>query len=434
MKYFAILMMAFLLLVGPIMADRPDRPDRSDRRHDRIDNNDDDEDSQRADRRHREDRREDRRQNKFELDQNGEELVIESDRRQQIAGGVRDSYRLKITTKDEDRLEVNYRVSQKSHLPSPPPQVTPNSNDENETDDDSEDNNDDNNEDNGVVDSHTDHGRNVDFNFFRFRLRWFKIIEYIDQANTNGDVQDGYQPDVDKLCKETPLVASDFKITDDGTVVTSNNITVRSYTVNNPTNPLFSFTVHLSTGDGSFIMDGNDISPTSVKIDVDLDTTSYSWGSASCPSGTDTANKLAIEVFLKSKSVEHQQAKTNANINFGSYASDAAAASGFFTWVNTASVTNADNSATTVNVITTDLTTVTDENDLGHQDDDGHREDEDHVVRSFFSFNTERPQTIFWDPLIGYSVNAINSATNYQPMSLLLLTLAALITFVQRFY
>jgi hypothetical protein len=241
----------------------------------------------------------------------------------------------------------------------------------------------------------------------RFRVRWHQIVQYLDDSLGHN----GYTTN-DTVCKTYEIGSSPFTFSTGvrTTDALGNNIT--QFTGSSADGILI-LRVTLSGNDlGSkpkeIKKDGRDIIPTSVKIDVEINGTLFNYNTTGdCGS----QSYLAVVARVKSRS----QLKTrdeNGETVINSWAVGAdAEPTGFFSWATLAAV---NGTSTNVGVLFNEV-------DLPS---DGDTEAGETQKAASYSFNSNNPTFVAWDPEFGYDLSAGFSVRTSMAMLMALVLLA----------
>lgn len=219
----------------------------------------------------------------------------------------------------------------------------------------------------------------------RFRIRFYTIQEYLE-----GGAAPGLDAN-DTLCNSYAIRGGkNFVLTDLGTSKIGTT-TVRK--VQGSTNDNMFFFVITMAGDGTnapaveFAKDKRIVLPTSIKMDIGIDATSFPYKASS---GNET--RLALVAFTKSKTKVKSRTETNesraTSVTFGVGATPDA----FFSWASTVQVNG--NATDTAAVIPSAL--------VEFKDDDDDGDDKEATEKVTFAFDVARPKSLLWDPEFGF--------------------------------
>jgi hypothetical protein len=238
----------------------------------------------------------------------------------------------------------------------------------------------------------------------QYTIKIHKLIQYIE----NPDSIPGYDTN-DTICNNMyspyDIGRARFLFFDDGIInVDNQNIKqVRAVDSNNIISFVYKFGIGNTTVGWQNNRNRQFINANSVKFDMLINTTNvnnFYANNIQCRNKNSSEIKLALLSYTKLKNKyltsnnqtdnennennENNNSKYRTDVYFGSKA-------GFFTWEN-----NVDTNNGIVNVLASPLQKI----NSNDEDNDENEEDED-VKRVIWSFDTVKPEYIFWDPVIG---------------------------------
>jgi len=244
---------------------------------------------------------------------------------------------------------------------------------------------------------------------FRFRIRFFALIEFVDSDGTPG------LSSADLMCGRYFIRGPNFSI-GQITTTTVNGTAVSEFDVTSSNGP-FALKFYVSgtasdTRGRTFMRSNRPVIPTSVKFDILINNYwagTFNNGSAACAnSKLELLAKAKSAQLTKHKDDQSGAATVSRAVQFG----DAATPLGFFTWADTVSISGGGSASVIVApLVVESLDTSFD----GMNEESGNTDSGEAVRRAIYSFDTTaHPALIEWDPELGYSdsMNGVGRLTS----------------------
>jgi len=215
-----------------------------------------------------------------------------------------------------------------------------------------------------------------------YRLQFSLRLDHLIEYEENGDDDDGYQPDEDRLVQTVSFKGTTFS---DWVGTTDSNGARAYYT----SNGVFGFTAHVS--ERSYNADDHDhtrIMPDEVKFDVAIE--SFPWLSQG-------ESHVAVVAMVQSSMRISRDGDERRIAMDGS--------DGYITWDNHCVFNHTDDNCTIA------LSAIYDDNT--HEDDEGN--DSDNVKALVFSFVDDggsHPSSLMWDPVMGSDPSAASNGAS----------------------
>jgi hypothetical protein len=226
---------------------------------------------------------------------------------------------------------------------------------------------------------------------FQFRIRPYLVMEYVDVDGIAG-----YNAGADTACTVYLIRGQDCS-RGSLSVGSIGGVTASSFDVFTSNN-VFRITTTVAGGGGQpskkLVKDGRSITPTSAKFDIAINAANFNY---SCPN-----SMLTLLMKVKSKQTSKTVSDNTSGKSKAVQLGTAATPLGFFTWADTVQVNGGSvNASIAVSAWTDD----TNSDGRGETDLDSGEA----AKRAWFSFLAVRPQTLFWDPEIGYADSTVTS-------------------------